>query len=141
MACSASRSSLLCRDADDNDPEEIRREVQETIVEKSGVVIPCVVVVPVQEMEPWWLADLSGLGNLFQWCTNIASEKNPESINSPKEHLVKLTKHPKKKKSHYSPPTHHPRMAEIIDLDAVYKCCPSFQTLVDFVREEFEQTE
>ena len=61
----------------------------------SGVRINCLASIPVQELEAWFLANIEKLGELFNWCRGLAQPAHPESINDPKEHLIRLSRNPK----------------------------------------------
>jgi hypothetical protein len=123
---------VICYDADHNDPELCRRLIHERVVLKSGIALPCCVVIPVQELEAWILADIEAAKNIFtSWSPEPV--RSPELIESPKEHIEKLSRDAKRK-PRYSHATHNERMAKHIDLGKVHSACPSFRPLYDFVR-------
>jgi hypothetical protein len=96
---------IICYDADGPDPEPKRAEARKLIVKPSGFTDDCCVVVPVQELEAWILADIECAFNLFtSW--HPKPIPNPEAISSPKEHLEKLSRD-SKRKPRYSHATHN----------------------------------
>lgn len=128
--------AVICYDADRDDPSERRARVVRDIIRESGVRIPCCALVPVQEIEALLLADVAKLVSLFSWCIDLAQPARPESINDPKEHLIRLTAHPDSQRRPYHPPTHNRVMADLVDLALVEQRCPSFSALAEFVRAE-----
>ena len=136
--------AYVCHDADRGipgrreavSPEERTEIIQKQIIRASTVKIPCNAVVPVQEIEAWMLGDIANLGELFHWCRGLPQHVNPESINDPKEHIIRLSRNPQTGKTRYHPPTHNPVMAQSIDLGLLLQRCPSFVALAQFVGEE-----
>lgn len=125
------RLFILCRDADGNDPGQVHDEVSEKVASAAGLGPEACVVVPVQEIEAWILADLTCANKLFRsWRPDALS--NPESIRNPKEYLRRLSR-ADKAKPRYTPAIHNQQMAKHLDLDVVSKKCPSFRPLKDFV--------
>jgi Domain of unknown function (DUF4276) len=127
--------AVVCADADRNEPGSVLARIEKEIIEQSGIEITSCAVVPTQELEAWLLADIDKLGQLFNWCTNLPKLSNPERVQDPKESLIRLSEHPKKKKRFYSPPTHNIVMAGLVDLDLLTDKCPSFARLAAFIDE------
>ena len=122
---------IVCHDADGPDPAPKRRLVTERIVNPSGVGKNCCIVVPVQELEAWILADIECAFKIFSsWRPDPIAY--PEGISSPKEHLEKLSCHGKHR-PRYGHATHNEKIATYLDLDKVRKKCPAFKVLDDFV--------
>jgi hypothetical protein len=122
---------IVCHDADGTDPSPKRRLVTERIIKPSGIRKGCCVVVPVQELEAWILADIECAHNIFKSWTPSAI-KNPEGISSPKEYLERLSRD-SKQRPRYSHATHNEKMAKYLDLSKVREKCPAFGMLMDFV--------
>ena len=123
---------IICHDADGPDPGPKREIVRDQIVEPSGVTEPCCIVIPVQALEAWILADIECAAKLFRsWVPKPID--NPEGITKPKEHLERLSKGSKGRPL-YSHATHNEQLAKYLDLDLVKRKCPSFRVLADFVR-------
>ena len=123
---------IVCHDADGPDPKPNRDLVQDRIIRPScAEATNCCILVPVQELEAWILADIECAITLFPaWKPNPISQ--PESIPSPKEYLEKLSRD-HKQRPRYSHATHNEQMAKHLDLDKVARKCPAFRVLVDFV--------
>lgn len=126
------RRFIVCHDADGPDPGPARRLVREKVVAPARLGDDCCIVVPVQELEAWILADIECATRIFtSW--QPSSIQNPEAIESPKEHLEKLSRQGNHR-PRYSHATHNERMAKYLDLDRVARKCPSFRVLSAFVR-------
>jgi hypothetical protein len=131
MADAGCTRFVVCYDADRADPAERREMVLDRIVRPSGVE-PCCVVIPVQEIEAWILADIEAVTHVFPSWTPRRFAEAPETIDSPKEVLTALSR-ASNKKPIYSHATHNPRVAEHLRLDVVRNRCPSIGPLIDFV--------
>jgi hypothetical protein len=120
---------ILCYDADGQDPLP-RKLKAESLIRKTGISSACVVI-PVEEIEAWILADIKAVTNIFPgW--NPDEIQNPERIPSPKEYLEKLSR-TSKHYPRYSHATHNPVVARHLNLGKVYEKCPSFRILSTFV--------
>ncbi|MBI5695139.1 MAG: DUF4276 family protein [Nitrospirae bacterium] len=124
---------LIVRDSDTGDYKkvnEIRSELEAKAIaaqQKRKVSI----IIPVQEIEAWLLADEKAIGGTFSSIA-IKPYLHPETIPNPKEEIVRQTKGTNSK-SPYSNKTHNKLIAEKLDLDKVYKKCPSFAPFYDVV--------
>jgi hypothetical protein len=125
------RHFVVCHDADGADPAPHHAQVAARIVKPAGVADRCCIVIPVQELEAWLLADIEAVSNLFDWQPHPIA--NPENVPSPKEHLEKLSRI-SKHRSRYNHAKDNPRLAEHIDLAKVSKKCRSFHPLEKFVQ-------
>lgn len=124
---------IICCDADSTQGTDRRDEVIKKIVQKSGVENNICIVIPIQELEAWILADIQKVSKVISgWAPEDI--KSPELINSPKEYLEKLSR-AANKKPRYSHATHNERVAEHLDLEKVNKKCPSFSPLVQFAKQ------
>lgn len=122
---------IVCHDADGPDPEPKRVLVSEKIVKPSGLTDDCCILVPVQELEAWILADIECAERIFTlW--RPTPIQNPEKIASPKEYLEKLSRDCKQR-PRYSHAVHNEKMATHLDLEKVRRKCPAFSVLVEFV--------
>ena len=123
---------VICYDADGHDPNDRREEVMRKIVRPSGFARQCCVLVPVQELEAWILADIEAVSNVLTSWRPDPIKQNPEAIKDPKEYLERLSRGTNKKPI-YSHATHNPRVAQYLRLALVRGRCPSFEPLVSFV--------
>jgi hypothetical protein len=123
---------VICHDADESDPSVINEKVMSQIVRKAEISQGYCVIVPVQELEAWILADIQAVSKVFtSWKPQPIS--NPEGIRSPKEYLEKLSQ-ASNHKPRYAHAVHNARVAEHLDIDLVMTKCPSFLPLATFVR-------
>ena len=124
---------IVCHDADGTDPSENHDKVMDKVIQPSGISDNYCVVIPVQELEAWILADIQAVTNIFKsWRPRAIT--NPESIQNPKEHMEKLSR-TAKGRPRYAHATHNDRIAKYLDLAKVEKKCPSFKPFADFVRD------
>jgi len=123
---------VVCYDADGPDPEPRRIKVMQKVVAPSGLAQSCCVVIPVQEIEAWILADIEAVTNVFRsWCPG-PFDREPEREPKPKELLERLSRL-NGKKPIYAHATHNPKVAEHLDLERVRKRCSSFEGLCKFI--------
>jgi hypothetical protein len=123
---------VVCYDADGPDPSLHQAEVQTRIVGPARVEDRCCIVIPVQEIEAWILADVEAASKIFtSWRPKPV--ENPENIPSPKEYLEKLCRADKNSRR-YSHAMDNQRLAHHIDLNKVSKKCKSFRSLEAFAR-------
>lgn len=125
---------IVCVDCDGRDSEPRRIELQREVIAKSGLAAAdCCLVIPVQELEAWLLADIEEAGPKVILSWTPAAVASPERQASPKEHLRRLSQNPLTKKPRYDEVLHNEKLAEHLRLDRVEKKCPSFMPLVNFV--------
>jgi hypothetical protein len=123
---------VICYDCNGHDPTERRQEAERRVIRASGIQTDHVIVVPVQELEAWIIADNAAVQAVVRsWqVTDITS---PERIRDPKEYLKKMSRGPNMK-PRYDPANHNPDIAKDLDLDKVAQKCPSFRPLVAFIK-------
>jgi hypothetical protein len=122
---------IICHDSDGNEPREIKAKVEAAIREKVRDDHDCCIVVPIQEIEAWMIADEHAIRRVIP-TLSIKAVSNPESVESPKEWLIGESRKGRSRPL-YVPTIHNPRVAEYIDLDVLAKKCPAFQPLKQFV--------
>jgi len=123
---------VICHDADGPDPQPVREKVHRKIVAPSGIKESCCILVPVQELEAWIIADVAAIQTVipkFQ----LKEIRHPENIKNPKEWLVQQSRR-NKSRPLYSTTTYNESVAHYLDLDKVAQKCPSFKPLIEFVR-------
>jgi hypothetical protein len=122
----------VCYDSDRADPGLRRQRVLDQVIKPSGITEPICVLVPVQEIEAWILADLDCVKSVIKSWRSKKAIPNPESITNPKEYLIKLSR--ENGRPLYAHATHNPVVARTLDLDKVHAKCPSFRPLVELVQ-------
>lgn len=122
---------IICHDSDGHDPREIRAKVEAAIKKKGCSSYTHAVVVPVEELEAWMIADEKAIADVIP-SLKIKTVKKPESIPSPKEWLVSESTKGRSTPL-YVPALHNVQVAKLINLDKLEKKCPSFRLLKEFV--------
>jgi hypothetical protein len=122
---------VICHDSDGLDPQEITNKVEFAIESKGCASYAHAVVVPVEELEAWIIADEKAISKVIP-TLKIKAVKKPESIRSPKEWLRRES-HKGRSSPLYVPAIHNARVAAHLDLAKLEKKCPSFRLLKRFV--------
>jgi Domain of unknown function (DUF4276) len=122
---------IICHDADESDPQEIRAKVQTAIKNRIPSDFLYCIVVPVQELEAWIIADEEAIKKAIP-TFELKAVSRPETVASPKEWLVKESRRGRSRPL-YVPTIHNAKVAQHIDLDRLDKKCPSFRPLKEFV--------
>ena len=127
---------IICHDLDSDDPDKLaslkkalREKVKASMVPNNNRVI-CIVI-PVQELEAWFLADVSIINKRFIGA-KLKEIPNPEKIPSPKEYIEKVSRDDRWK-PRYINTNDNPKLAEVIDIDKVRTKCPAFSPFYDFI--------
>jgi hypothetical protein len=123
---------VIAHDADKRNITDLQSEIVTKIIKPSKITQSYCIVIPVQEIEAWFLADIAAVTKVIPGWTPKAIAKNPELIDNPKEYLEKLSRD-KKFRPRYDHVTHNPLIAKHIDLASVSNKCSSFRKLRDFV--------
>lgn len=128
-----SKKFVICVDAD-GDEQGRRNRIKSDVVDKTTVAAGCCVLVPVEEIEAWILADVAAVGKVITGWKNASSLniQSPESIRRPKERLEELSRGDNFK-PRYSHASHNPAVARHLDLQRIEKKCPSFKRLKEFL--------
>lgn len=127
------RNFIICYDSDGDCPEGRKKKIIDEIVHPSGVQGKFCAVVPIQEIESWFLSDLAAIKKVFGSFEVKREIHNPEGIQSPKEYLhgeIKKLK-PMPKFIHSS---HSPKIAGNLDFELVKRKCDSFEPLYQFLK-------
>jgi hypothetical protein len=90
-----------------------------------------IIIIPVQEMEAWLLADPVALQKAFGLAKAPKCPNNPEAVNDPKEVLRDIVWHSSGKTKRYVNAIHNERIAGHVSLNALRKCA-AFRPLEDF---------
>lgn len=123
--------AVVVHDADREDPSKRYRLIWEKVVLPAGRPDKACVVVPVQEIEAWILADLDAVAKVFKSWRPPKPFTSPELIDSPKEKLMRLVEVDGRRI--YRPTQHNEKVAAELDLQRVWKKCPSYRPLECFL--------
>lgn len=122
---------IVCYDSDGFDPVVRREELLARVIRPSGVLAPICALVPTQEMESWILADVKAVQNVITGWTPDKNILHPETIDSPKEYLEKMSR--QNQRPRYSHATHNSKIAKYLDISKLLDKCPSFAPLYKLV--------
>lgn len=123
---------IVCHDADGPDPRVKGDVVQREVIDPTHLSNQCCLVVPVQEIEAWILADLDAVRAVIRTFPQRRPISSPELINDPKEHLESLSK-AENGKCLYNHAIHNEKVAQHLSIGTVRSKCPSFRPFEDFV--------
>jgi hypothetical protein len=118
-------------DTDDNDRLRIlRRALSEKVLAAKPRGRACIII-PIQEIEAWLLADEEAINSSFSKLT-VKPVSNPEQVKSPKEFIERLSRGANSK-PRYSNTTHNNKIAAKLNLRKVYEKCPSYRPFHDII--------
>ncbi|HVX15111.1 MAG TPA: DUF4276 family protein [Pirellulales bacterium] len=126
------RRFIVSYDADKSDPAKVRSKVWESVVSPTGLAEDCCIVVPVQEIEAWILADMDAIRQVVSSFRPPKPIPSPEHIQDPKEYLERLSKDERGIKL-YRHASHNEKVAVHLNLPTVRAKCPSYRPFEDFV--------
>ncbi len=130
---------IICYDADNDRPDLRKKEVIQKIIEPSklpeSITKNICIVIPIQELEAWILADIEAVTHLFSSWKPKPLTQNIEEIENPKEYLEKLSRNAKKQ-LRYNHTTHNENVAQYLNLKKLEQRCPSFQVLANFIKNQ-----
>lgn len=126
------RAYIVCHDADTNKPESVSKAVLNDVVIPSGIAQGLCIVVPVQEIEAWILADTAAIRRAVTRL-DIKPHASPQTIDHPKDYLVNLSKQGRGR-SIYRPADHNKEVAKYLNFDELNSKCDSFASLYAFLR-------
>jgi hypothetical protein len=126
---------IICYDRDRDCAQKRYEEVIAKIIKPANIKNPhnlICILIPTEEIEAWILADIQAVSKIIPTWQPSQEYHQPETVNSPKEHLTRLSRD-NRVKPLYVYTVHNERILEHIDLDKVKKKCPSFVELAVFV--------
>src|SRR5487761_1360337 len=126
------RKFIVCHDADHTEPNEVRANVWQRSVEPSQLDHVCCIVIPVQEIEAWILADLDAVRQVIRKFPAKKPIPSPESVDDPKDRLERMSEDERGKRL-YEHTRHNEKVAAHLDLALVRNKCPSYAPFEDFV--------
>lgn len=124
---------IVCYDSDGEDVEIRRKRIINEIINPANVEASYCALVPVQEIEAWFLSDFDAIRAVFGGFRNIKAIPNPEHLKDPKEHLRHHLKNIKPSPK-YVNSLHNPQIAAKLNLDLVLRKCSSFAPLFELVK-------
>lgn len=117
---------VICHDLDSGDAnshkrlkEELEAKIRPILKRQPNRIC---IVIPVQEIEAWFLADVEPLKKKFK-SIKVREASHPENIEDPKEYIKRICR---KCKSPYIHNRHNPELARELDIDKVLSKCPAF---------------
>jgi hypothetical protein len=112
---------VIMHDSDGGDEGELRQELEKQIKELG---VDCwIVLIPIEEVEAWLLADPDAIKKVFNMQKLPRVSRRPETIKNPKEHLGRIVE--KGSKSHYLNTIHNRKIAVEQAISTLDRC-PSF---------------
>jgi hypothetical protein len=123
---------IVCYDADKDPPNQRFKVAFDQILDEATASGEYCIVIPVQELEAWILADIAAVKNVFTSWSPQTQIVTPENIVDPKEHLEKLSRM-QNNRPRYIHAVHNEVLARHLDLKVVAQKCISFTPLRDFV--------
>lgn len=124
---------VIMHDSDGGDERQLRQELEQQI-KKSGVQCG-VVLIPIEEVEAWLLADPEAIKSVFNMRKLPRVPKRPERIKNPKEFLGLIVA--KGSKSHYLNTIHNRKIAAEQTIGTLGRC-PSFGRYPPFLAQSGE---
>jgi hypothetical protein len=121
---------IVLHDADERSPKTLRSDLTRAIA-NSGPKLK-VVVIPVKELEAWFLADVAAIGEALNIRKKIKRIPNPESVRRPKERLRDEIYKWSDKKLRYINTIHNQKIAAKCSL-VMLRTCDSYVAFDDFV--------
>jgi hypothetical protein len=120
---------IVLLDAEDDDPAALGSRLLDRCRKTTN--IPAVVVLAIREFEGWFLGAKESLRNLQGITSGAKAPEKPETIRGAKERLTRNMQPGRR----YLEVEHQPAFAEKMDIQAAAARCPSFQRLLDKVKE------
>ncbi|MEW8515419.1 MAG: DUF4276 family protein [Candidatus Thiodiazotropha sp.] len=121
---------IVIRDSDGEDANKLKQEIRTAL--HPNPFEKHVIVIAVQELESWLLADIKAVHQVFSRTKRAPREiPSPEVIDNPKEYLSAFVKANYGKK--YLNSIHNSKIADGMSINKITRKCPSFMDLVNFV--------
>ena len=126
---------IVCHDSDFNQPQSVKAQIEAIIKAGCASISKYSIIVPVQEIEAWVIADEVAIRKVIQ-TMRIKAVLHPERIDSPKQWLEK-TSRVAGTRPRYEHTIHNHIVFSNADLNKIAERCPSFRPLKEFVRSSF----
>lgn len=124
---------IICHDLDSNEQvklKKLHKNLSEMIKPFSKHSENMCIVIPIEEIEAWFLADTDLLNNKFKGM-KLKKIYHPETVKKPKEHIIQASK--KHSKPRYIPKNDNPKLAQKADISLIKNKCPQFDKFYQFV--------
>lgn len=120
---------LVFHDLDRRKIEELRKDLTSRV--NAAPKCRLCIIIPVEEIEAWFLADENAINNSFLRPCILKGVPSPEKIVDPKGFITRKSRiHGKPR---YSNTTHNGKIASKLDLSKVYIKCPSYRPFHDAI--------
>lgn len=119
---------IIIHDLDRNDEAQLR-----ITLEKASSIVKGAnrhICIPIEELEAWFWSDLEVIKSVGRGKGN--AERNPHLISSPKEKLIKLSVGDNRKPRYST--NENVELAAKLNLEICSERCPSFKSLIEFLR-------
>lgn len=121
---------IVIRDSDGEAVNKLKAEIGRAL--EPNPFGKHVIIIAVQELESWLLADIKAVHQVFSSQKRVPREiASPEEISSPKDFLRKFINRNYRKQ--YLNTVHNSKIAENVNIMKIVRKCPSFGDLVRFV--------
>lgn len=123
---------VLIHDLDKNEIPNLQKQLIQAL--SPSPIKHNLVVIPVREIEAWLLSDEDAIRSAMNLRTKVPRVANPESLDSPKEHLGRLVEQKSGGRKHYLNTVHNKKIASLLKIENVRRC-KSFLPLEQFLRQ------
>jgi len=111
---------IVLNDADGRDSSALQAAIQAALC--PSPINPCIIVIPVEEIEAWLLSDPRALKTTFNLQRLPNCPANPEKIRHPKEYPRDLVWKASDKSKRYVNTVHNGRIAQHVSVSSLKKC-------------------
>lgn len=124
---------VVIHDLDQNDEDDLRNKITKQL--GSGAPGKHLILIPIQEIESWLLADRDAVKSTFSIRNLPKIPADTESIQNPKEFLRDIVT--RNSKTRYVNTVHNKVLASAVSVNVVMKKCPSFRPYPEFLKVAF----
>lgn len=128
---------LVIHDLDRNNCQALFQALTDKVEQSKLKIERRAVVIPVEEVEAWMLADMDAIKSVFKLRKTPKDIQSPEKIRNPKEFLEDLVYRNSNKERRYLNTKDNLSISRKMDLSLLSQRCPSFRPLREFVVSSF----